>query len=161
MATLYELTGKYQQLLQIADEVDPEVFKDTLESIDGTIEDKAINYAKVDRQMGADIDDLKTEIKRITQRMNSLTNNRKRLRENLMASMQATGKTKIKDKLFTINVQKNRKSIEINNKKLPAYLMIEEKVYKPDKDRVKELLDEGKEIPGANYKPQTYHVVIR
>lgn len=55
MATLYELTGKYQQLLQIADDVNPQVFKDTLDSIKDSIDIKAINYAKVDRQLGADI----------------------------------------------------------------------------------------------------------
>ena len=161
MATLYELTGKYQQLLQIADDVNPQVFKDTLDSIKDSIDEKAINYAKVDRQLGADIDEFEDEINRLTKRMNAVVNNRKRLRESLMASMQATGKTKIKDKLFTINVQKNRKSIEIDEHKLPAYLITEKKIYKPDKDHIKALLDAGKEIPGANYKPQSYHVVIR
>ena len=70
MATLYELTGKYQQLLQIADDVNPQVFKDTLDSIKDSIDVKAINYAKVDHQLGADITEFKNEINRMTQRVN-------------------------------------------------------------------------------------------
>lgn len=40
MATLYELTEEYRQLLEMMedDSVDPEVLQDTLEGVDGEIE---------------------------------------------------------------------------------------------------------------------------
>lgn len=43
MATLYELTDEYKQLLDMLedDTVDPELLKDTLEAVDGEIEVKA------------------------------------------------------------------------------------------------------------------------
>ena len=49
MATLYELTEEYRQLLDMMedDSVDPEVLKDTLEGVDGELEIKAENCAKV------------------------------------------------------------------------------------------------------------------
>lgn len=161
MATLYELTGKYQQLLQIADDVDPRVFKDTLESIKDSIDVKAINYAKVDRQLGADITEFKNEINRMTQRLNSMINNRKRLRENLLYNMQSVGKTKIKDKLFTINVQKNKKSLDYDTNRIPKELLIKKETYTPDKDKIKQMLDEGQDIDGVSYKPEKYHLTIR
>lgn len=48
MATLYELTEEYRQLLEMMedDTVDPEVLQDTLEGVDGEIEAKADNCAK-------------------------------------------------------------------------------------------------------------------
>lgn len=161
MATLYELTGKYQQLLQIADDVDPQVFKDTLDSITDVIDVKAINYAKVDRQLGADITEFKNEINRMTQRLNSMINNRKRLRENLLYNMQVVGKAKIKDKLFTINVQKNKKSLDYDTNRIPKELLIKKETYTPDKDKIKQMLDEGQDVDGVSYKPTKYHLTIR
>ena len=161
MATLYELTGKYQQLLQIADDVDPRVFKDTLDSIKDSIDVKAINYAKVDRQLGADITEFKNEINRMTQRLNSMINNRKRLRENLLYNMQSVGKTKIKDRLFTINVQKNRQLLDYDTNRIPKELLIKKETYTPDKDKIKQMLDEGQDIDGVSYKPEKYHLTIR
>ncbi|QHJ83252.1 MAG: hypothetical protein [Bacteriophage sp.] len=161
MATLYELTGKYQQLLQIADDVDPRVFKDTLDSIKDSIDVKAINYAKVDRQLGADITEFKNEINRMTQRLNSMINNRKRLRENLLYNMQSVGKTKIKDRLFTINVQKNRQLLDYDTNRIPKELLIKKETYTPDKDKIQQMLDEGQDVDGVSYKPEKYHLTIR
>ena len=50
MATLYELTDEYRQLLEMMedDTVDPEILKDTLEAVDGEIEVKADGCAKED-----------------------------------------------------------------------------------------------------------------
>ena len=160
MATLYELTGKYQQLLQIADDVDPRVFKDTLDSIKDSIDVKAINYAKVDRQLGADITEFKNEINRMTQRLNSMINNRKRLRENLLYNMQSVGKTKIKDRLFTINVQKNRQLLDYDTNRIPKELLIKKETYTPDKDKIQQMLDEGQDVDGVSYKPEKYHLTI-
>lgn len=161
MATLYELTGKYQQLLQIADDVDPRVFKDTLDSIKDSIDVKAINYAKVDRQLGADITEFKNEINRMTQRLNSMINNRQRLRENLLYNMQVTGRTKIKDNLFTINVQKNKQSLDYDTHRIPKELLIKKENYIPDKEKIKQMLDEGQDVDGVSYKPEKYHLTIR
>lgn len=161
MATLYELTGKYQQLLQIADDVDPRVFKDTLDSIKDSIDVKAINYAKVDRQLGADITEFKNEINRMTQRLNSMINNRKRLRENLLYNMQSVGKTKIKDRLFTINVQKSRQLLDYDTNRIPKELLIKKETYTPDKDKIQQMLDEGQDVDGVSYKPEKYHLTIR
>ena len=47
MQTLYEIAQDYLKLLEMAEEVDEEVFKDTLEGIEGELEIKADNYAKV------------------------------------------------------------------------------------------------------------------
>ena len=54
MATLYELTDQYQQLLELESEIDEQTFIDTLQSIDEAIEDKAENLAKVIKEMEAE-----------------------------------------------------------------------------------------------------------
>lgn len=53
MATLYELTQDYKILLDMAEDpdVDPETLTDTMEGIEGAIEDKADACAFVMREM--------------------------------------------------------------------------------------------------------------
>jgi len=49
---LYELTENYLQLLEMAEDMDPELLRDTLESIQESIEDKAENTAKTHQIFG-------------------------------------------------------------------------------------------------------------
>lgn len=97
----------------------------------------------------------------MTQRLNSMINNRKRLRENLLYNMQAVGQTKIKDKLFTINVQKNKRSLDYDTNRIPKELLIKKENYTPNKDKIKQILDEGQDVDGVSYKPEKYHLTIR
>jgi len=80
--TLYELTGDYLSLLEMADdpETDPQAFADTLEGIDGALEDKAEGYAKVIKQLDSDVAGLKAEIERLQARKQAITNSQDRMK---------------------------------------------------------------------------------
>lgn len=148
MATLYELTGKYHQLLDLAEDTDPTLFSDTMDSITDAIEDKAIGYAKVDKELDKDEKALKDEASRLSARAKSISNNRKILKQNLQEAMETTGKTKIKTNEFTIYIQNNAPSVRlVDESKIPAYLS--KTTIVPDKTRIKQLLKEGKDVPGA------------
>ena len=119
--TLYELTGQYLELLDMAEDADPEVFADTLEGIDGEIEDKADNYAKVIRTLEGDVQSVESEIDRLTAKKRFMESNIKKIKESLQASMIATGKTKFKTQLFSFGIQKNPTSVQIKQgAKVPA-----------------------------------------
>ncbi|PJH69170.1 hypothetical protein CVR96_27740, partial [Salmonella enterica subsp. enterica serovar Typhimurium] len=47
MATLYKLNESYQNILQVAEMMDEEEFKEALNGIEDDIENKADGYAKV------------------------------------------------------------------------------------------------------------------
>ena len=111
--TLYELTGQYLQLLDMAEDADPETLADTLEGIEGEIEEKADGYAKVIRTIEGDVQSVKSEIDRLTAKKQAMENNVRRIKENLQASMMATGKTKFKTQLFSFGIQKNPASVRI------------------------------------------------
>lgn len=148
MATLYELTGSYLKLLDYAEDTDPTLFHDTLDSIDGAIEDKAENYAKVDKELSKDEVALKEEAQRLTARANVISNNRKKLKQSLQDSMEKLDKKKIKTPEFTIYIQNNPASVSVEDESLiPAYLTKQKVTI--DKSRISKLLKEGKEIPGA------------
>lgn len=151
MATLYELTGNYKKLLEYAEDSDPTLYHDTMDSITDAIEDKAVGYAKVDKELAKDEKALKDEASRLSARAKSISNNRKTLKQNLQEAMETTGKTKIKTNEFTIYIQKNPESVRlVDESKIPAYL--NKTVMEPDKTRIKQLLKEGKDVPGAELK---------
>ena len=49
MSSIYELTGEYLELMDMLEdeEIDEQTIIDTLEALDGEIENKADNYAKI------------------------------------------------------------------------------------------------------------------
>jgi len=160
MATLYELTGQFRTIYDM-DELDENVWLDTLESLEGEIEEKADGYAKVITNLTADIEPLDKEIKRLQAKKQVIQNKITGLKESLQESMQATGKTKFKTDLYSFNVQKNPASVEVldENKIYIDYFKVEQ-VRKLDKKLLLADLKAGKEVPGVEIK-QTESLRIR
>ncbi|ANK60052.1 siphovirus Gp157 family protein [Loigolactobacillus backii] len=149
MKSLYELTGAYQQLIDLADENDPEVVEDTMQSINDAIEDKAIGYAKVIKSIDADINELKEESNRLNDRASRLLNTKKRLQDNLMAAFKLTGTSKVKSPLFTVSVRNNAPSVVVNDGlKIPVDYYVEHPMT-ISKQKIKDAIKKGKEVPGA------------
>ena len=98
MFSIYELTEDYIKLLSMAEDpdIEEEVFLDTLEGIEGALEDKAEGYAKVMRQLETNASGLDAEIKRLQERKTLVTKNVERMKKTLQTMMEATGKTKFK-----------------------------------------------------------------
>ena len=148
MNTLYELTEKYQHVLDLAEQLDAEVLKDTLDSIDDAIEVKAENTAKVVKELEGKVNAIDAEIKRLQERKSTLINNTKGIKGYLQTEMEKIGKTKIKGELFNIGIQNNPVSVNVLNESL-----IPERFFVPqsanlDKKALKEELKHG-DIPGA------------
>ena len=114
MSSLYNLKEDYKRVLELqAEGVDEEVIKDTLESIDDAIEDKADSYSFVIREKKGQNDTIDEEIKRLQGIKRSNNNLIKLLQENLYEAMTSTGKTKFKTDLNSFWIQKSPPSIDI------------------------------------------------
>ena len=74
MSTLYELTGAYRQLLEVAESNDSQAVKDTLDSLSDAIEDKAENTAKVIRDLEMQSKAKKEEAQRLRENATTLDN---------------------------------------------------------------------------------------
>lgn len=115
MNTLFELTGAYLELLQLAEEeeLDKQTLADTLEGLQGELEQKADQYAAVIKTLKGQEDMIDLEIKRLQERKQILVNNQKRLKETLETAMNTTGNRKFKTVLHSFNIQKNPPSLKI------------------------------------------------
>lgn len=94
--TLYEVVQDYitiQHMMEDPD-LDPQTLADTMESIEGELEVKAENYAKVIANLTADLNAIKVEIDRLTERKKTIENNIKNMKNALQDAMEVTGKIK-------------------------------------------------------------------
>jgi hypothetical protein len=155
MATLYQLTGEYLDLLELAEDpgVDPEVFSDTLEGIAGEIEIKADGYAKIMATLSGQVETIKKETDRLQARRKALENNIERMKISLENAMRLTGKTKFKTDLFSFSIQKNPPSVNIlcDTKDLPVRFLTF-KAPEPNKKAIIEALKAGEELDWAELK---------
>jgi len=162
---LYELTGQYEEITNLLydGEADEQTVLDTLESIDGEIEDKADNYAKIIKNMLADAEAVKEEEERLHKRRMSLENRVKWLKETLKANLEFIGKTKFKTELFSFSVSKNGGkqplTITENTDEIPGKFLVQQNPL-PNKEAIRDLLAD-KEVEWAKLEPYGTHLNIR
>ena len=129
MAKLYEIVGAFKELLEMASEenMDQKLISDTLEGVEFEFEEKADGYAKVVKMLEGDVEEIDKEIKRLTEKKNTIKNNISGIKKNLENAMITTGKTKFKTLLFGYNIQKNPVSVSIDDEnQIPKDFWIEQ-----------------------------------
>lgn len=104
---IYELTAEYMALQEAFEMQDDDTVAALLADTDKAIENKADGYAKVIKNFEADIEGLKAEIRRLSDKKAVLENAIQRLKDTLKQAMVITGKTKFKTQLFSFGIQKN------------------------------------------------------
>jgi hypothetical protein len=152
MITLYEMTDQYKQLVELADSSDDpaeqQAFSDTLESLEGEIEEKLHGCAIVVKTIDANVDALEAEIDRLTARAKGMKGSRDRLKLYMETSMTTLGIEKVKGKLYTVAMQNNPPKVEITDETAvtDAYIFV---VTSPDKKKMADDLKAGVVVPGA------------
>lgn len=155
---LYELSVAFQEVQNM--ELDPEVMKDTLDSIEDAIENKAENIAKLVRNLESDVSAYKEEEDRLKTKRQAMENKVKWLKTYLEDNMKLTGKTKFKSGMFNFSIQKNPASVNILDERIIPEEFLIPQLPKIDKTALKDVLKTGVEVPGAELK-QTEGLRIR
>ena len=148
MESLYELTGDYKRLEELEEELDPQTFKDTMDSIKGAIEEKAVGYASVIKQFQADAKMLRDEEIRLSERRHAIETKIGLMQESLFEAMEIAGTGKIKSPKFTVWIQNNPASVRVDNEEALKEYMVEQP-KKLDKRSLLEDLKQGVEVYGA------------
>ena len=163
--TLYELTDEYERLLEFAKEedVDEEVFKDTLEALQGDIEVKVDGYCGVIRELETYKDGVEAELQRVIDRlksqMNSIDHRIQMMKDSLQDSFTVLDIRKMKTPLFTVYIQKNTPSVIIDDpENIPdEYFKVKKEL---SKTTIKEAIEAGEDIPFAHLE-QSESIRIR
>lgn len=144
---LYELTEAYKNIYDLEDDS----LTETLDTIQGAIEEKAVNMAYVIKNIDGDIDAIDKEINRLQERKKSAKNKQTRLKNYLKDSMEQIGMEKLSTPIFNFNIQKNPPALIVEDEsKIDDKYFIVEKTL--DKKAIKEAIKQGAEIEGVSLK---------
>lgn len=151
---LYDLNQDYQNVLNMlySEDIDEQTILDTLESLEGEIEDKADNYAKIIISLKADAKAIKDEETRLSDRRKALENKSETLKKNLEGVMRETGKTDFKTALHSFKIQKNPESVIIDDESKIPYKYLIEQQPTINKKAISELLKSGVKVSYAHLK---------
>lgn len=149
MALLYELEGIYNQL-QTA-ELDDEVFQDTLDSIDFQADlEKCIDYfAKLKANADADVIAFKNAKDEFAEKEKRAKAKSDRFKEIINNAMRMSNMKKIETELFTISTRDTKVVKIIDETKIPLEFMNEKITYTPMKKELKQAIESGQIIEGA------------
>lgn len=140
--SLYQLTGNFlvlQEMMMDSD-IDPETLKDTLEAMEGNIEDKLNNYGKIITNLKGLASNIKEEKKRLDEKEKTINNQIERMKKNIKESMIAMDKKDIQTELFSFTVKSGVTSVVIDDvDKVPKDFRIPQP-DKINKDGIKQLL---------------------
>jgi hypothetical protein len=154
MTALYEISKQYEELAKLADAGDEDLavaLRDTMEGIEGEFQEKGKALAMVTLNMDGDIEAIKAQIARLTDRKKVMENRQTSLKEYLRTNMERTGITKIIHPLFTITLGKGKPIVVIDEEtKIPDEYMNTTVTTTPMKAEIAKAIKEGKEIPGAH-----------
>ena len=149
--TLYEMKAEYMEILSMLEDpdADEEIIRDTLESLQGDIEDKAEGYGMVIAQLNAEAEMLMVESVRLSKRAKTALNNADRLKRRLQAALTEMELKKLKTNHFNFSIRKNAASVVIiPDTEIPDEYLVKQDP-KVDKGKVKEALKAGKDLPFA------------
>lgn len=146
--TLYEMTAQANALYELlqSEEIDEQVFSDTLEAIG--VEEKIESYCHVIKELQGDLQKYKSEIDRLTARKSTLENGVERMKKSLMTFLKATGQEKVKAGTFSVSIGKSDQTNILDESLIPA----EYRTPQPDKIEktpIKAAIKSGVVVPGA------------
>ena len=152
LPALYQIADIYlQDLDKLNDlDLDEQTVADTLESIQGDMQEKCTNVAAYIRNTESLAEQIKQAEQAMAARRNALENRADRIRQYLLDNMLRTGITKIESPWFKIAIRDNPESVEITGAVPPEYMrQPEPPPPAPDKAMIKADLKDGKQFDFA------------
>lgn len=162
MATLYELTGEYQELLSMLEDPDADLqtITDTLEGISGEIEIKAEAIAKICKELEGREDIKEQEANRLLESARHDGDHIGWLKDYLKNCMEITGKRKFKTNLFSFGIRKAPARVVLDTETVPEQYLVPQSP-KVDRKAIAADLKAGTAPDGVAHLEQSEYLSIR
>jgi hypothetical protein len=162
--SLYKLSSNYMRALDALTDpeadIPAEVVADTLEGLEGELQEKAVNVAKFMRNMEAMSQAIKEAEAQMARRRKAIEGRVKCLKDYLKENMEACGISKIESPWFRLAVQKNPAAVDVvDEAALPDEFKEQVVTVKIDKAAIRDALKAGVDVPGAALVQGTRMVV--
>ena len=128
---------------------------DTLDSVDGELEDKLANCGSYIKQLTAEAGALDDEIKSLRYRSEAKKREIERMKQYIISCMDAVGCTKVDEPLAKMSIRNNPESLSIADEREFIRWAVENRndllKYDPEikKSAIKAEIKSGKELPGC------------
>jgi hypothetical protein len=150
--TIYQIEQNYLQIVNQLIDNEGEITDELSEALQITqdqLQNKAVNYSFVIKQIDSDIEQIEAEVKRLNQLKKVQQNVIDRLKSTLTQAMQIFEVDEIKTPLIKINFRKSE-SVEVDDvNALPNDFKTIKVVETADKVKIKEVLKSGLLIEGC------------
>lgn len=151
MSNLYQLETNYKAVFNMLcdEDVDEQMIVDTLESIEGEIEEKADGYAKIIKELESKRDARKLEASRLIDSAKVFDNRINTLKQNLYKTMKEIGKLKFTTNLFSFSIAKNggKQPLTIDGDVPEEYTKTK---IENDNDKIRQALENGEKLSFAH-----------
>jgi len=160
MTALYQLAADYKEAAERLSEsgLDEQTITDTLEGLSGDIEQKAINLAKLIRNIEAETSAIRSAVDDMVKRANAEEAKAKRLRDYLKYCLQQAEIRKVSCPFFVVSLKATPAAVVIDDEKLiRGNLMVWPPAPppKPDKRAIADVIKAGEEVAGAHLESGT------
>ena len=165
MVTLYEVTDQVKQLIQMSEDpdVDREVWRDTMDAVEGEYGDKMESYVVAIKKVESDMEMVKKEVERLQRILSTGNNAIRQMKCRMLESMDELNLQKVKTEHFTLSRTKNGGlqpmwiTPEIAD--IPEEYLIRKPVA--DTEKIREALKSGAQLPFAGLEERGTHLSIR
>lgn len=155
MARLYELAQNYTAFFDAWEngDIPEEAVTDTLEAMEGEIDEKCDNTACYIKDLIAQAANIKEEIKTLTARAKALENRAERLKDYMVYAMDRIGASKIETARNVIKVSVSHPTVIRDEAAFLKWAqengsdLLSFKQPTPDKTAIKDAIAEGREVP--------------
>lgn len=157
---LYDLAAGVESVIDSGMVIDEETGEilfdaDNLEELQMAFEEKLVNCALYIKNLDAEVEAIKNEEKRLNQRRKSAENKALRMRDYVLNCLEIAGKKKIEDARVSIGTRLSKAVKIADDYLIPHEFCTEVHEWKPDKKIIKQALENGQDINGAEIEGKT------
>lgn len=164
MANIFQINQEYLHIASTLEENGGEINEELENQLSinrENLENKAIGYCFVTKQLDSDIETIDKEIARLQAIKKSKVNTVSRLKETIKHAMLLHGIDSVKGDLISISFRKSPDSVIIENEDLIQDAYKVEQPKKIDKKSISDALKKGIDVPGASLKTDGKSLIIK
>ena len=163
MAKLYEIVAELQDFVTQNEGLeDEQAYRDTLEGLQGELDDKVSQWARCIKNLEGERDAIKAEGDRLTKRAKSIDNEVKHMKDTLLMYLKAAGVSKAGDAVIKASIVKNGGQAPLEIDLIPVDLPedFQKITIDADKEAIRAALEGGQQLEWARIGERGEHVKI-
>ena len=163
MAKLYEIVAELQDFVTQNEGLeDEQAYIDTLEALQGELDDKVGQWARCIKNLEGERDAIKAEGDRLTKRAKSIDNEVTHMKNTLLMYLKAAGVKKAGDNIIKASIVKNGGQAPLEIDLIPVDLPedFQKITIDADKEAIRAALEGGQQLEWARIGERGEHVKI-